>query len=124
VSYTEAEQTSLLEQLARASLEQRAVERRSLWMELSEQCIASALQRPQTHDARLLALAAASAEMLAEQQGCAPPCWTAEVGPVEPAVYLDTRATPEGLKRMREQSPLPFRRRGFYAPAKYCQLTG
>lgn len=120
----ESEQTSLLEQLAKASLEHRDVERRSLWMELTERTVASRLERPMTTDPHVLALAASSAEMLAEQQGCAPPSWTSDIGPISDGpIYLDHRATVAGYRRMAEQSPPALRKRGFYAPAKYCSLT-
>ena len=113
----------LLERLAQASLALRDVERRSLWLEMSERCTASELQRPNTRDSKVLAVAAASAEMLAQQQGCPAPAWTSTVGAVPDVVYLDTRATKAAYERMREQSPQPFAQRGFYAPAKYCQLV-
>jgi hypothetical protein len=118
------EAKTLLELLATASLARQDVERRSLWHELSERCNASLLPRPNTSDATLLAFAAASAEMLAEQQGVLPPAWTATVGavPGEP-LYLDSRNTALGRKRLADESPEPLRSRGFYASAKYVSFV-
>lgn len=115
---------SLLDQLATASLAGRDVERRGLWLEMLEHCDASKLPKPRTQDAVLLALAAASAEMLAEQQGVEPPAWSASVGPVpgEP-VYLARRNTPRGRHQLVEESPEPLRSRGFYASANYVSLV-
>jgi hypothetical protein len=115
---------TLLEQLAAASLAGEDVERRGLWLALLELCDASELPKPQTQDATVLALAAASAELLAEQQGVHPPPWTASVGRApDGPVYLGHRNTPAGRQRLAEESPEPLRSRGFYASAKYVSLV-
>jgi hypothetical protein len=119
-----ADASSLLEQLATASLAGRDIERRGLWLELRDQCDASELPKPHTQDATVLALEAASAEMLAEQQGVQAPDWARFVGrvPGEP-VYLAHRNTPRGRQRLVEESPEPLRSRGFYASATYVSLV-
>jgi hypothetical protein len=120
----EPETHSLLEQLATASLTGRDVERRALWLELREHCDASELPKPLTQDPTLLALAAASAELLAEQQGVPAPSWAAAVvRPNGQPIYLVHRHSAKGRQRLTEESPEPLRSRGFYASATYVSLV-
>lgn len=115
--------TTLLERLATASLRRADVERRALWMELSEEAEAHLLARPSVADNRVVALAAAYAELLAERQRCSPPTWVHDVSAVSEGVYLVERSSEAGLARMRAQSPEPLRRRNLFAPASYVQLV-
>lgn len=115
--------TRLLERLSVAAFERADVERRALWMELLAEADASQLEFPSLSDSTLEAVAAALAEMLAEQQGCQPPAWTASVGPVSDEVFLTTRHRASARDRLRAQSPAPLRRRNLFAPAKYVQLV-
>ncbi|MEY4575492.1 MAG: hypothetical protein RL701_195 [Pseudomonadota bacterium] len=114
---------SLLERLAAAALERRDVERRALWMELSRQVDVGNLERPNVQDARVLAVAAALTELLAEQKGQEAPEWTSGVGPLPKAVYLMSRSSERGYQRLRVETPRPFSCRNLYSSAKYLQLV-
>jgi len=76
---------------------------------------------PASTDRRLLAVAAAIVELLAERSGQSPPIWTADIGPVSDPIHLLTAArTMIRLRRLCEaEAPWPLRRRGLYAPPNY-----
>ena len=115
--------SQLLERLARAALDREDVLRRALWMELCANADVDTLTRPESEDPRINALAAALAELLAQEHGQAPPPWTAEVGPVPTEIFLASRSSDAARKRLRAHSPQPLKQRNLFAPAKYLQLV-
>ena len=66
-----------------------------------------------------LALCAALIEHLAAQVGQAAPLWTKDVGVAETPTYLVKFGLPKMKAFYESESPEPFRRHGFYAPAGY-----
>jgi hypothetical protein len=111
-----------LDDLAIAALSRDALQLRSLVQDLIRggQNL-SAITPPKTQDARLLSVAAAIVELLAERTNQAAPAWTATVGAVSEPVYLVAAA--ERLSSMRqlcdEESPEPLKRRRLFAPPNY-----
>ena len=70
-------------------------------------------------------LAAALGELMADRLGQPPPPWAVSIGGVAEAVYLVRAA--ERMPRLRAaceaESPLPLRRRQFFAPANYLDAV-
>lgn len=109
----------LLEQMAMAALCRESLNLRSLvqdWLR-SGACVES-LPRPNTTDAKILAISAALAELLALRQGQTPPAWTQTVGPlIEPFFLIESVSSMKRLRVLCEtQSPEPLRKRRLYAP--------
>ena len=115
-----------IEQLAEAALQRDSLRLRSLVQDMTRAHINwSALPRPQTKDVRLLAIAAALAELLATRQNQAPPEWTKEIGALNEPFFLLRSA--ETMKRLRllceTQSPEPMRKRQLYAPPNFLEFA-
>ena len=115
-----------IEQLAEAALQRDSLRLRSLVQDMTCAHINwSALPRPQTKDVRLLAIAAALAELLATRQNQAPPGWTEEIGALNEPFFLLRSA--ETMKRLRllceTQSPEPMRKRQLYAPPNFLEFA-
>lgn len=66
-----------------------------------------------------LALYAALIEHIAAQVGQAAPRWTQDVGTAETPTYLVKFGLPRMKALYESETPAPFRRHGFYAPAGY-----
>ena len=115
-----------LEQLADAALQRDSLRLRSLVQDMTRAHIKwSSLARPQIKDMRLLAIAAALAELLATRQNQTPPAWTKEVGALKEPFFLLRSA--ETMKRLRilceTQSPEPMRKRQLYAPPNFLEFA-
>src|SRR5262245_33306025 len=111
-----------IEQLAEAALQRDHLRLRSLVQDIVHADIDWAVvSRPNTNDARLLAIAASLAELLAARQNQTPPAWTKEVGALKEPFYLLRSA--ETMKRLRAlcetQAPEPMRKRHLYAPPNF-----
>ena len=91
---------SPIEQLAEAALQRDSLRLRSLVQDMRRaRTDWSALPPPGTNDARLLAIAASLAELLATRHNQTPPAWTKEVGALDEPFYLLRSA--ETMKRLR-----------------------
>ena len=115
-----------IEQLAEAALQRDSLRLRSLVQDMTRSNINwSSLPRPQTKDVRLLAIAAALAELLAARQNQTPPVWTKEIGALkEPFFLLRSAETMKRLRRLCEtQSPEPMRKRQLYAPPNFLEFA-
>lgn len=115
-----------LEALAMAALAQDNLALRSLVQDLlHQQPDVAAWPAPSTSDPQLLAIAAALAELLAQQRHQPAPAWTSTVGPApQPQFLLKAAAT---LKRLRtlcmEEAPEPLRKRHLYAPPNFLEFA-
>jgi hypothetical protein len=115
-----------LEQIAQAALAGDSLLTRSLAQDLlREQKDLAQLPRPQTTDARVLALSAALVEMFAARMDQPAPAWTKSVSGVSEPVFLVKSALT--MKRLRElcekEAPLPLRTRKFFAPPNYLEFA-
>jgi hypothetical protein len=115
-----------IEQLAEAALKGDSLLLRSLTQDLlDEQPRLSECPPPASDDPRLLAVAAALVELLAQRLNQAPPAWTASVGALPEPIYLLKAAA--RMKRLRAlcetQSPEPLRKRGLYAPPNFLEFV-
>lgn len=116
----------LIEQLAEAALQRDSLRLRSLVQDMTRSKINwSSIPRPKTKDARLLAIAASLAELLATRQNQTPPAWTKEIGALKEPFFLLQSA--ENMKRLRvlceTQSPEPMRKRHLYAPPNFLEFA-
>ena len=116
----------LIEQLAEAALERDSLRLRSLVQDIARAQINwYSIPRPQTKDARILAVAASLTELLAARQNQTPPAWTKEIGALKEPFYLLRSA--ETMKRLRTlcetQSPEPMRNRQLYAPPNFLEFA-
>lgn len=111
-----------LNDVANAALNRDALQLRSLVQDLirGRQKL-SELAAPITNDERLLSVAAAIVELLAERTNQPAPEWAAKVGPVHEQIFLVAAA--ERLLSLRqlceEESPEPLKRRRLLAPPNY-----
>ena len=115
-----------VEQIVQAALTQDALFLRSLVQQfMRSQPQLEELPVFQTDDPVEFALAAAILELLAEQIDQTPPKWTAEADSLTEPIFLLKSAS--SMKRLRqlcvEESPLPLKRRGFYAPPNYLRFA-
>jgi len=116
----------LIEQLAEAALERDNLRLRSLVQDIIHSNINwSMVARPNTKDARLLALSAALVELLATRQNQTPSAWTKEIGALPEPFFLIKSA--ETMKRLRilceTQAPEPMRKRHLYAPPNFLEFA-
>ncbi len=85
----------------------------------------SELPKPVSDDPTEISLAAALVEVFAAKLGQPPPEWAAQIGRVPQPVHLLTSTAT--MRRLRESceadSPLPLRRRNFFAPANYLEMV-
>jgi hypothetical protein len=115
---------NILETIARSALSGDALKTRGLVQEwLSSKPVIAQQPIPTGTDPAILALSAALAELLAERLDQSPPKWSADIGPTQsPTHLLRSAANMPRLREMCEaESPLPLRRRRFYAPANYLE---
>jgi len=116
----------MIEQLAEAALQRDSLRLRSLVQDIVRSNINwSMVARPNTKDARLLALSAALVELLAARQNQTPPAWTKEIGALQEPFFLIKSA--ETMKRLRilceTQAPEPMRKRHLYAPPNFLEFA-
>lgn len=115
-----------IEQLAEAALQRDSLRLRSLVQEMIYANINwSAIPRPNTGDARLLAISASLAELLAARQNQTPPAWTKEIGALsEPFFLLRSAETMKRLRTLCEtQAPEPMRKRRLFAPPNFLEFA-
>lgn len=115
-----------IEQLAEAALQRDSLCLRSLVQDMMRaRTDWSTLPRPKSNDARLLAIAASLAELLAIRQKQTPPAWTKEIGALKEPFFLLRSA--ESMKRLRvlceTQAPEPMRKRHLYAPPNFLEFA-
>jgi hypothetical protein len=115
-----------IEQLAEAALTGDALELRSLVQDwLHENPRIADCAAPTSKDSDIVATAAGLAELLALRAQQPPPSWTAAVGGVHEPVFLVKAA--QTMRRLRmaceNESPLPLRRRGLYAPPDFLSFA-
>lgn len=111
-----------IDDLATAALNRDALRVRSLvqdFVQSGEKL--THLLPPTTQDARLLSVAAAVVELLAERTGQPAPSWTAGIGPVTEPMFLVAAAErlPSLKQLCQEESPEPLKRRRLFAPPNY-----
>lgn len=116
----------LIEQIAQAALAGDSLETRSLTQDfLREEKRLQDVPKPQTTDARVLALSAGLAELFASRANQSAPLWTKSVGATNEPVFLVKSALT--MKHLRElcttESPLPLRTRKFFAPPNYLDFA-
>lgn len=116
----------IVEQIVQAALAQEALQLRSLIQQfLRNNPHFEELPPFSSEDPIKFALAAAIIELLAEQTEQVPPSWTMMTETLPEPMFLLKSAT--GMKRLRqlciEESPLPLRKRGFYAPPNYLNFA-
>ncbi len=112
----------IIEQIVQAALAQEALQLRSLIQQfLRDSPHFGELPEFNSEDPTKFALAAAIIELLAEQTEQIPPNWTIKAKPLPEPIFLLKSAA--NMKRLRllciEESPLPLKNRGFYAPPNY-----
>ncbi len=80
---------------------------------------------PVSCDPRVMAAAAALTELCALRHGQSAPAWTAAVEPLlEPMFVVKSASTMKRLRKLCEtESPLPLRKRGFYAPPNFLEFA-
>ncbi|MCB0212639.1 MAG: hypothetical protein KDJ52_25065 [Anaerolineae bacterium] len=115
-----------IKELAEAVLNQDGIVVRSLVQDfLAQQPDLSNLPKPDTDDARILAVAAALVELFAMRLEQEVPSWTGTIGPISEPIFLVKAAA--SMKRLRElcftEAPEPLRRRGLYAPPNYLEFV-
>ncbi len=115
-----------VEDLAGAALEHNALELNSLVQDLwrSGTPLASC-PKPTAANPRLLSVAAALLELLAQRWEQDPPAWVNEVGGVsEPFFLLKYAEKMPHLRRLCEmESPAPLKKRGLYAPPDFLRFV-
>lgn len=115
-----------VEQIVQAALAQEALQLRSLIQQfLRNNPRFEELPAFNSEDPIKFALAAAIIELLAEQAKQRPPRWTNEAETLpEPMFLLKSAAKMKRLRRLCvEESPLPLKKRGFYAPPDYLSFA-
>jgi hypothetical protein len=115
-----------IEQLAEAALHGDALSVRALAQDwLSENPRISDCPRPSLQDNDVLSTAAGLVELFALRAQQSPPDWAAGIGSVRDPIYLVKSALtmPRLRQSCKQESPLPLRRRGLYAPAGYLTFA-
>ncbi len=115
-----------LEDIARAAIAGDALLARSLaqdWLAATTRL--DRVPQPETHDATVLAVAAALIETFAIRRNEAAPTWSDGVGPlIEPLYLLRFATTMPRLRKLCEtEAPEPLRRRRIFAPADYLSAA-
>ncbi|MCP5100726.1 MAG: hypothetical protein GY943_34690 [Chloroflexi bacterium] len=116
----------IVEQIVQAALAQEALLLRSLVQQfLRSNPRFEELPVFNMEDPIKFALAAAIIELLAEQTKQIPPSWTVDAGSLpEPMFLLKSAAKMKRLRQLCvEESPLPLKKRGFYAPPNYLSFA-
>jgi hypothetical protein len=115
-----------VEPLVEAALQRDNLQLRRLAQDLlhSETRLAH-VPKPQTHDQRALAVAAALLELLAERSGQPAPAWTDNIGAAaEPMFLLEAATRMSHLRTLCEtEAPLPLKKRRLYAPPNFLTFA-
>ncbi len=116
----------MIEQIVNAALAQESLQLRSLIQQFSRSNPNfGQLPMVATDDPTKFALAAAIVELLAQQANQEPPLWTMQAQALaEPMFLLKSVAKMKHLRQLcMEESPLPLKKRGFYAPPNYLSFA-
>ena len=83
------------------------------------------MPQPETDDPRILTVAAALVELLAERAYQEPPAWTATIGPLAEPFFVMRRAERPGFTRdlCLNESPEPFQRRNIFSPPNFLMMA-
>jgi hypothetical protein len=112
--------------IAEAILSRNDFDARALtmeWLRYDEPLVEA--PRPDTDDPRVLAVAAAVVEMLAQRAGEEPPAWTSEVAGLAEPFFVIERAERPGFTRTLclTEAPEPLKRRNIFAPPNYLTFA-
>lgn len=116
----------IVEQIVQAALDQEALQLRSLIQQFLRNSPRFEELLPfNSEDPVKFALAAALIELLAEQTQQTPPSWTNTAVPLsEPMFLLKSALKMKHLRQLcLDESPLPLKKRGFYAPPNYLSFA-
>lgn len=121
-----ATMTITIQQMAEALLNRDDLRLRLLvqaWMRDAPNI--TTIPRPRTRNGRVLTAAAALADLLALQQGQAPPPWTANIGALpEPFFALEWAEQPGFTRDLSlTEAPEPLKRRNIFAPANFLHMV-
>lgn len=85
----------------------------------------TAMPQPTSADLRILCVAAALIELLAQRAGQAPPPWTTAMGALPEPFFVMRFAERPGFTRdlCLNESPEPFRRRNIFAPPNFLEMA-
>jgi hypothetical protein len=115
-----------IEALAEAAIQGDSLRLRSMVQDLFQEspCLAN-IEKPDTTNPQVLAVAAALLELFAERMHQPAPMWTKEVGPLpEPVYLLKSAATMKRLRQLCETAaPESLRKRQLYAPPNYLEFV-
>lgn len=116
----------MIEQIVNAALAQESLQLRGLIQQFSRtNPDFSKLPPLATSNPTKFALAASIVELLAQQANQEPPSWTAKAQSLTEPIFLLKSASK--MKRLRQlcidESPLPLKKRGFYAPPNYLSFA-
>lgn len=92
---------------------------------LREQPHFAAMPQPETEDLRILTVAAALVELLAQRAKQEPPAWTAAIGALpEPFFALEWAERPGFTRDLcLNEAPEPFKRRNIFAPPNFLEMV-
>jgi len=116
----------MIDQIVNAALAQESLQLRSLIQQfLRTNPNFRDLPPPITDEPIKFALAAAIVELLAQQTNQKPPSWTADAPLLtEPIFLLKSVVKMNRLRQLCiDESPLPLKSRGFYAPPNYLSFV-
>ncbi len=114
------------EAIANAILAYEDLHVRALTMEwLRHQLPLTEVPRPETDDARVLAVAAAIVELLAQRAGETPPAWTAEIGGLDEPFFVWPLTPRQTFTRnlCLTEAPEPLKKRNIYSPPNYLTFA-
>jgi len=85
----------------------------------------AAMPQPDSDDPRILSVAAALVELLAQRSNQEPPDWTAVVGALpEPFFVMRSAASPGFFHDLcLNESPEPLKRRNIFAPPNFLEMA-
>ena len=114
-----------LENIARTAIDGDPLILRSLVQDWLSTTDLTEVDRPETQDHVVLAVAAGFVELFAQRTGQTAPTWTKDIAALFEAKYLVRSATT--MKRLRQmcdqESPGPLKRRNLFAPADYLRFV-
>ena len=116
----------MIEQITDAALAQESLQLRSLVQQfLRTNPSFGELPAPILSDPTQFALASAIVELLAQRSNQAPPQWTSKAQSLsEPIFLLKSVAKMKHLRQLCiDESPLPLKKRGFFAPPNYLSFA-
>jgi hypothetical protein len=114
--------TITVEQLAKVALKLDSFQLRAVAQEfLRQHPRLSEINRPNTNDSKVLAVAASLLEMFAARARQRPPSWTTEVGPLpEPMYLIKLKPTATFTRQLCDtEAPEQLRKRNFFAPPNF-----